>query len=199
MASLLLPFAMVAGGSYGGEAVLRVYLFTLPFSVCLVAALLSRLRRPSPRVTAGALAASLVPLFLVARWGNELFELVRPTEVAGVKALYRIAKPGSTLISITPQLPWRFTDVARFRYEPSNLDEFALESLPAIMRLVEGDPKGGYVILTTSQIVYGWQTYGLPRGWGTTVEKLLSGSPYFRLRYAKPDAQIFQYVPHPRT
>jgi len=195
VAGLLLPFATVAGGSYGGEVVLRIYLFTLPFAVCLVAALIAKVRWPSPRVIAGALVVLLVPLFLVARWGNELFELVRPSEVVSVKALYRIARPGSTLISITPQLPWRFADVARFRYEPSNLDEFALESLPAIVRLVEGNRRGGYVIITTSQIVYGWQTYGLARSWGTTVEGLLSRSPYFWLRYTNPNAQIFQYIP----
>jgi hypothetical protein len=197
--SFLLPFGMLVGGSYGGEAVLRVYLFALPFAVCLVAALISRIRWSYRWMTVGVILALLVPFFLVSRWGNELFELVRPNEVSGVKALYRIARPGSTLISITPQLPWRFADVARFRYEPSNLDEFALESVPAIIRLVEGNPRGGYVIITTSQIDYGWQAYGLPSTWGTKVEKLLSDSAYFKIRYTNQSSQVFEYTPRPRS
>lgn len=203
VASFLVPFGMLAGGSYGGEAVLRVYLFTLPFAVCLITTLICRLRWPSKQVTTGVIFILLVPFFLVSRWGNELFELVRPNEVTAVKALYNIAKPGSTLISITPQLPWRFADVAEFQYEPSNLDEFALESTPAIIQLVGDNPKGGYVIITTSQIVYGWQNYGLPETWGAKVERFLSHSSYFRLVYSNPDAEIFQYIPrhtsHPRS
>ncbi len=199
VASFLVPFGLLAGGSYGGEALLRVYLFTLPYAVCLIAVLLSRLRRPSKQIATGMILILLVPFFLVSRWGNELFELVRPNEIVAVRELYRIATPGSTLISITPQLAWRFADVAEFKYEPSNLDEFALESMPAIKALVGGNGKGGYVIITTGQIVYGWLNYGLPETWGAKVERFLSRSPNFRLRYSNPDAEIFQYIPHPRV
>jgi hypothetical protein len=199
VASFLVPFAMLAGGSYGGEAVLRVYLFALPFATCLIAALITQLRWPSKQIATGTVLVLLVPFFLVSRWGNELFELVRPNEITAVQMLYRIANPGSTLISITPQLPWRFADVAEFQYEPSNLPEFALESTPAIIQLVGGNPKGGYVIITTSQIVYGWQTYGLPETWGSKVERFLVQSQHFKLRYSNPNAEIFQYIPRPRS
>jgi hypothetical protein len=205
LAGFLLPFGMLAGGSYGGEAVLRVYLFTLPFALCLVAALISRLRWPSRTAETGALVARslatgvllvlLVPFFLVSRWGNELFELVRPNEVKGVEAMYRIAKPGSTLVSITPQLPWRFANVERFHYKPAPL----VQSTLGIMRLVEGNPKGSYIIITTSQIVYGWQNYGLSPNWGAKVEAELRHSRYFKLRYSNPNAQVFQYIPRPRS
>jgi hypothetical protein len=197
LASLLLPFGLLAGGSYGGEAILRVYLFTLPFAVCLIAVLLSRLRLGARQVALGALVTLLVPLFLVSRWGNEIFELTRPNEVAGVRALDRLAKPRSTLIAITPQLPWRFTDVARFRYEPFNINEFAFGGLPAVIRLLEGNPRGGYVIITTGQIVYGTQAYGLPSDWGVKETGLLSRTPYFKLIYKNPNAEIFQFIHYP--
>jgi hypothetical protein len=188
----LVPFGMLAGGSYGGEAVLRVYLFALPFALCMVAALISQFRWPSARQVATAtLLVVLVPFFLVSRWGNELFELVRPNEVAGVQAMYRMAKPGSTLVSITPQLPWRFADIQEFHYRPAPL----VQSTLGIMRLVEGNPRGAYIIITTSQIVYGWQNYGLPADWGAKVEEELRLSPYFKLRYSNPNAQVFQYIP----
>jgi hypothetical protein len=188
-------FGMLAGGDYGGEGMLRVYLFSLPSSVCLIAALISKLRWPYRQAALGFALLLLVPFFVLSRWGNELFELVRPNEITAVKELYRIANPGSSLVSITPQLAWEFTDVDRFKYEPSNLNEFALESTPAVVKLVSGNPKGGYVIITTGQIVYGIQTYGLAPTWGVKIENLLSRSSYFKLRYANPNAKIFQYIP----
>jgi hypothetical protein len=189
---------MLAGGDYGGEGMLRVYLFSLPCSVCLVAVLISRLRWPfRQQLAVGAILLLLTPLFLVSRWGNELFELVRPNEVTAVEELYRIAAPGSSLVSISPQLAWEFADVAKFKYRPSNLNEFVLEDTAAIINLISDNPKGGYVIITTGQIVYGWQTYGLPKTWGAKVEKLLVNSPYFKVRYSNPDAEILQYIPHP--
>ena len=191
LAGFLLPFGLLAGGSYGGEAVLRVYLFALPFALVLIAALLSRLRLAARQVAAGLVLVLLLPFFLVSRWGNELFELVRPNEISGVEALYRMAKPGSTLIAITPQLPWRFADIQQFKYRPTPLTQSPLE----LILLAEPNPKNTYVIITTSQIVYGWQDYGLSRGWGAKVESQLAHSIYFKLRYKNPDTQIFQYVP----
>lgn len=197
--SFIVPFTMLAGGSYGGEAILRVYLFSLPFAICLIAALVSQLRGPYRQLAAVCVLVLLTPLFLVSRWGNELFELVRPNEVTAVQELYHIAAPGSTLIAMSPELPWRFTDVGEFRYQADNIAQFSLYSTPAVMRLVEGNPNGGYVIITTSQIVFGWQTYDFPPTWGQTIEKLLSGSPYFKLVYSNPDAEIFKYIPRPRS
>jgi hypothetical protein len=194
LAGFLLPFGLLAGGSYGGEAVLRVYLFALPFALCLVAALLSRLRLAWGQVATGLVLVILLPFFLVSRWGNELFELVRPNEIKGVEALYRMAKPGSTLIAITPQLPWRFADIQQFHYRPTPLTQSPLE----LILLAESNPKNTYVIITTSQVVYGWQDYGLSRNWGAKVESQLDHSPYFKLRYKNPDTQIFQYVPPQR-
>ena len=195
LAGFLLPFGLLAGGSYGGEAVLRVYLFALPFALCLVAALLSRLRLAWRQVATGLVLILLLPFFLVSRWGNELFELVRPNEIKGVEALYRMAKPGSTLIAITPQLPWRFADIQQFKYRPTPLTQSPLE----LILLAEPNPKNTYVIITTSQIVYGWQDYGLSPNWGAKVESQLAHSKYFTLRYKNPDTQIFQYVPPLRS
>lgn len=191
LVGFLLPFGLLAGGSYGGEAVLRVYLFALPFALCLVAALLSRLRLASRQIATGLVLVLLLPFFLVSRWGNELFELVRPNEISGVEALYRMAKPGSTLIAITPQLPWRFADIQKFRYRPTPLIQSPLE----LILLAESNPKNTYVIITASQIVYGWQDYGLSRNWGAKVESQLTHSKYFKLRYSNPETQIFKYVP----
>jgi hypothetical protein len=197
LALFLVPFGMLAGGSYGGEAVLRVYLFTLPFAVCLMAVFVTHIRWPSRRVASFALLIILLPFFLVARWGNELYEMVRPAEVAGMEKLFQIAPPGSTLIAANPFLPWRFADVDTFHFLANNQGTFDLASTLPIVRLAESDPKGTFIIITTTQVIYGWQAYGLPRSWGGRVENMLLESPYFKLRFRNPDTEIFQYVPKP--
>jgi hypothetical protein len=137
---------------------------------------------------------------MFARWGNEIFEYVRPDAIAGVEHLYDIAPPGSTLVSITPQIPWLFKDLNIYHYEPSNLDEFALRQIVPIERLFQKYPgtDRGYVIITIDQVLYGWQEYGLPENWGTQVEHLLETSKSFELVYTNPDTFIFKYVPHGR-
>jgi hypothetical protein len=195
LAGLLVPFGLLAGGSYGGVALLRVYLFGLPFATCLAAAAAVNIPRLSRRVMAFALLIVLLPLFLVARWGNEIFESVTANEVAGVQALYRMAPPGSTLVSLNAELPWRFANIPDYHYRASDLVGFALDSPLSFTAIAGGNPKGGYVIITRDQILYGWQSYGLPADWGANVEKILRGSPYFKLRYRNPDTEIFQYVP----
>jgi hypothetical protein len=64
-------------------------------------------RRPVQLVVAAA-ALALVPLFVLTRYGNESFEQVRPNEIEALRTLYRIAPPGSELVSPTSQVPWQF-------------------------------------------------------------------------------------------
>ncbi len=72
-------FCMIAGGNYGGEGMLRIYLFSLPPAVCLIAALISKLPRFwQGQVALGCALLVLTPLFLLARWGNELYEMAWP-------------------------------------------------------------------------------------------------------------------------
>lgn len=189
---LMTPFLVLAGGGYGGEAGLRVYLFSLAGALPLITVLLSAASVRRSAVAVACLALVLVPGFCLARWGNELSEMTRPTEIAGVRALYRIAPSGATLISITPQVSWRFTAINRYRYEPDNLDEFAFDRVGAIVRRVQGNPRGAYVLITTSQLVYGEQAYGLPPDWGTELERALIRSGRFALVYSNPDTKIYQ-------
>jgi hypothetical protein len=197
----LAAFGMIAGGNYGGEGVLRVYLFSLPGAVCLIAVLVTKL----PRFWHGQVALCctlllLTPLFLLARWGNELYEMTRPDELTAINDLYRIATPGSNLVSVIPFIPWEYTGIIEFQYLSVDLNApLGSQTLSQITAIVAGNPKGGYVIITKDEEEYGWLVVGLPENWGTTVENLLARSPNYKLRYANPDGEIFQYIPHPQV
>ncbi|CAN5650031.1 hypothetical protein BH20ACT21_BH20ACT21_03740 [soil metagenome] len=204
------PFSVLAGQSYGGEAGLRVFLFSIPGALCLAAAFLTglptferlgswfdslpaRTRNASHSIAVAGLFVVMVPAFLLARWGNELYEMTRPKEVASVRALYAMAPRGSVLVSITPQVSWRFERVTMYRYEPSNLEEFALEKIGKIEDQIRDAP-AGYVLVTTGQLLYGQQVYGFSPTWGDDIDRALLSSGNFSLVYSNADAKIYQYV-----
>ena len=196
----LASFCMIAGGNYGGEGMLRVYLFSLPGSVCLIAVLISKFPRfRLGQVALGCLLLLLTPIFLVARWGNELYEMTEPGELTAMNQLYRIATPGSNLVALNSFVTWEYQDVTKFNYLFVSLSTLGSKSqvLAEINKTVAGNPHGGYVVMTRSQEAYGWQALGLPENWGTTVDNYLAHSPNYKLRYSNADGEVFQYIPSP--
>jgi hypothetical protein len=146
-------------------------------------------------IAVALLVALLIPGFLVARWGNELSELVVPGEISGMRALYAIAPPGSTFFSINPQVPWEFMDVGQHKYITNKLDvsEFAFGNpLPGIVDRLK-KAHGGYVVITESEVVYAQQSYGLG-DWAQVVKRRFAASPQFRRVLQNPAVVVYQYV-----
>lgn len=201
---MLTPVFTIAGQSYGGEAGLRAFLFSLPGALCLAAIALTSVRLGLRPVLAGALTLALIPAFLVARWGNELAELIRPGEISAMNELYRVAPAGSTMMSLTPQITWDYADIGKYHYASSNIGQFAIAGtgpvpLPDPKRLVTGlasrlalNSYGGYLIITESQLEYGQLAYGFPASWGPAVEQQLKQSRLFRLIYSNSVSEIYQ-------
>lgn len=196
LAMLVVPFSMLAVQSYGGEGILRVFLFALPATSMLVAELAVDAARSG---RAGLVAVTLclaatVPAFFVSRYGNESFERFTPGEVATVDALYATAPPGSTLLSLTPNIPWRYREFSSYTYEPAALDEYALDNPDTILELLSGNPHGGYLIVTRGQRFHARHSYGLPAGWATTVQARIEASGQFEVVYRSGDGVIYRLV-----
>jgi hypothetical protein len=189
---MLTPLVVIAGQDYGGEAGLRAFLFSLPGALCLAVMALTSVEKPRLAFI-GVLTALLIPGFMIARWGNESFEMVQPGDVAATNALYKMALPGSTILSITPNVAWQYKDIGQYYYAPNNLDEFAFGSVSGIAALLH-NPAGGYVVITRDQILYAQAQYDLPDNWGSGVEQRLEKSHLFRLVYSNSTAEIFRYV-----
>jgi hypothetical protein len=109
-----LPLAPLAGipvlaagvQSYGGEIIIRVLLFTLPMASILIArGLLAIPRSLFPAVvSAGAMA--ILPFFVVARFGNEAFEMVTAVDREAVEVMYEAAGDDTLLVADNSFLPW---------------------------------------------------------------------------------------------
>ncbi len=196
---MVAPVPLVAAQAYGGELVLRLYLFTLPFSVILAAgivygrphALLSRLQ------TFGVIAACAVVTlgFLVTRYGNERMDIMTTSEVLGVQQIYKIAPPGSLLISPSGNLPWRAQGFEEYLYISQSYD--ILAGTPAdlvnLMRTT-GRPHS-FLILTASQEAEAEMFTGMaPSAWDAFVNEM-AASPDFELVFQNAGTTVFELRP----
>jgi hypothetical protein len=191
------PFPLFAVQQYGGEMLLRIYLFSLPFMVLLIAfAFLPRQREElSGRVGGMVVLASLalVAAFMVARYGNERIESFTPGEVAAVEQLYQIAPKGSMLVSIDGDVPWKSIRYEEYRYRPSGDSYYQdLEGMFAEMREYDGPV---YLIVNRAQGAYAEILLGAtPEEW-TAFEAQLFATGWFQVVSRTPDATIARFIP----
>lgn len=188
------PFLMLAVQAYGGEGVLRIYLFSLPGTALLAAeaAVMLASTRRAMIAPATCIALLILPTSLVARYGNESYERVTPDEARAIAAVYDLAPIGSTLVSLSPNLTWRYGGLTQYNYAPSALDEFAIRRVDLIISMMANNPKGAYLVITNGQLVYGEQVYGLPVGWGATMQRDIAASRRFAIVYENADATIYK-------
>ncbi|WFE27112.1 hypothetical protein O7623_28330 [Solwaraspora sp. WMMD791] len=123
------PFLLLAGQSYGGEAIYRVFLFSAPWCAYLIAAaLVDRADQRAHRLAGRAGAAPgrrwLGPVAAVAvavalggfalgtvqgRHGQLSVDRQSSDEVAAARQLYATAEPGATIAVATSNFPSRLT------------------------------------------------------------------------------------------
>jgi hypothetical protein len=196
VALALAPFPLFAVQQYGGEMLLRIYLFSLPFMALLMAfALLPRLRQDSSRfvgVTVVVASIALVGGFMLTRYGNERIESFTAGEVAAVQTLYKIAPKGSMLVSIDGDVPWKNIRYEEYRYRPSGGSYYQdLEGMYAVMSLHPGPV---YLIVSRAQAAYAELLLGAtPEEW-TAFEEQLFDTGWFQIVYQTPDATIARFL-----
>ncbi|MDQ0848671.1 hypothetical protein QFZ65_000609 [Arthrobacter sp. B3I9] len=143
---------------YGGELLLRIYLFSLPFTVCLAVLPLMSDKPGSlglPRTVAlFVLGAVLSTTTIVTRYGNDIMESFTTDEVALVNRLYDLAPPGSKLIEAVHNTPWKFEHYAGYDYRALVPAEFRPGASPLTCDAANqiAGRTGAYLIVTVSQL-----------------------------------------------
>jgi hypothetical protein len=89
-------------------------------------------------------------------------------------------------------VPWMSQDVGTYDFKSSGFENFATGNISAVLNEFQSSPNG-FLIITTGQIEFGEQTYGLPPDWGRKLESSLVSSGNFKLVYHNPDARIYRY------
>jgi hypothetical protein len=198
------PLPLLALQSYGGEMLLRVYLFALPPVACFVAATVfpSSTQRTSWHAAAvGALSCMLLGGFLFARYGNERMDYITHREVKAIHHLYAIAPPGSVIVGLSPYMPWNDRAIEQYDLE----SEFTLDLQPSWARrplLERGDvqpvvqklqsycPRRSYFIVTREQMAAMELYSGVPHPQIVRLHEQLLATPRLRLIFNNGDAQI---------
>ena len=200
------PFSLIVFNSYGGEMVLRVYVFSLPLMVFFAAGLFYT--TPTSRMplwlTVAVLGISIILLgsFLFTRYGNERVDYMTYAEVNGIRYLQRVAPPNSLFLSSEANGP--FYSEHYEKYNISSLagslpDALINKNVNAIIQFIEGQeyPRT-YLIFTRSQKAWAYELTDLPPGSLEQLEVAVLKSGKFKMIYNNPDVQIFEYLPPPQ-
>jgi hypothetical protein len=209
----LAPFPLLALQNYGGEALLRIYLFALPGMALFLAALFfPRVQSGRSWITTGAiilLSFVMVGGFFITRYGNERMDFYTQDERDAVAYLYRTAPQGSLLFSGSPNLPWRDRDYETYGYysfsegwpiKPQLVgSDVDLVLRQVIDQMRESNRPGTYIIFSRSEEARTDLLGELPRGALTLLEEHVVASGEFRLVYGNKDARIYTLLDDPST
>ncbi|GAA0231712.1 hypothetical protein [Cryptosporangium japonicum] len=101
------PFLLLFLQSYGGEAIYRVYLFSVPWCAMLAASWWSGARRAG--LVSGAVLAVLAIAALQGLQGQFALHVVPPADLRAARYLEAQAPAGSTMTMLAPAFPARLT------------------------------------------------------------------------------------------
>lgn len=209
----LAPFPLLAAQSYGGEMLLRVFLFSSPFMAFFVAALIF----PDERVRAGrtttllsvTLGAVFAAGFLFSHFANEIYNRISPQEVQAARYLYGALPPNSLLVFTShSNFPEKIAgnydqfgsitllDDYRLQTDGGRASNFDANDFARFLRerVAEDDRRGAYVVFTTGQKHFVEFLRELPPGAIDTVERKLRASGEFKRVYDNGDARVYALV-----
>ncbi len=207
----LAPFPLLPLQPYGGEMLLRVYMFALPGIAFFAAAALlpsNRVRRAwFTHAVLACVALTLTGAFLVARYGNERQDAFTNKEAAIVRQLYAHAPLHSVLVAADGNLPWKYTHYSDYRYNsidvmPAFIVRHATHAsswrpvLGQIRQVMnERGKHGAYLVFTRSQQAYGALRGEMRPGEMWRLATVIRAQSDFRTVYRNQDGVIFKYVP----
>lgn len=201
MSAILLmaaPFPLLIMQTYGGEMLMRIFLFSLPLAAYLAASLIFPLKSDPPSwrytIAIGAVSAVLIGVFWFTRYGNERMEYFTPSEVAGVQYLYEQSEPGSLVATVTTNLPYKSINYEKYKYVRLE-DRIIYNDLVAVLHTMNNSRfTHTYFLLTRSQKAYVEMFYGHGKVDWERLEKTLLASPNATLIYQNDDARIIQFT-----
>ncbi|MFJ8621740.1 glycosyltransferase [Kitasatospora sp. NPDC093550] len=203
----LAPMPLLAANSYGGEMLFRAYLFALPATAFLVAALVLR-PTPRPRLRSACSLVLLLALLGGLFFGYDSKERMNwftSREVAATKQLFAAAPPYSVVVSVTGAVP------GVYEHYEDHPEVRLVETTGKTRELLTQDPLGGleaavgfthpgvpaYLILSRAQAAECSLTGLLPADTVDRLAEVLSRTPGFDLLYSNADAEVYRFVPNP--
>lgn len=187
-------FGLAVAQPYGGEILIRCYLFALPLFAVLGAVLLNdlltakRLRRTA--LGLGALIlAGLMLCDVAARGGNDAYVAFTRADIDAVQQAYDTAKAGQTLDTVAAYAPvseWqRLGEVDQASIE-SHCEPFP--NPDPCVRKVHPD----FLVLNAAQDAYGQIYYGMKPGWLAALGDRLVDSGLYQRIFVQDQSQLLE-------
>jgi hypothetical protein len=198
------PLVLFPVQLYGGEMLIRVSLFALPFiamQACSVLLPTDGSTRPSSRAAAGlALTCSLLAVLTVTgRFGNAQYDVFTDGEIAAVAAVQGLAPPGSTMISAAHPTPWRNEGYLDHRYHTiKDLCRSDLSTAtcgPLVYEDARRNRAGAVVLLTRSSEASLVLQGASSAGGFDELEEWLSAQDGVELAFSNADARAYRVTP----
>lgn len=203
------PFLGFGMQSYGGEMALRVFMFALPGAALLTGLAffprtgVTAKERDKDRVSLAPLAALMAGLvlmggFLVARWGNEPFERVRPGEVAAMEYVYAHDDPSLRLLwlsddpvnVVTPSMPWGAKDMEKVEYLPTPAPADPVLVSGLVKSLKDAGPNS-YLMINRSQVTYLRLDVGYSATWESRLIQNLDKRQELKKVFVNADVTMY--------
>ena len=206
------PAASLVGGSYGGEAIYRVFAFSLPFAAMLTAGIWVNGRVPGGKGIAAATASgiAIAAAMLAALQGLQgqiVVNRVPPADIAAAKFFYTHAQPGSMLVLVAPNFPTKLT--ANYgSFDRGQPVDVALVRDPELTGYLNGTrtevmeqyirnlgARDNYLVLSAQTTAYTTYFGMLPDGSTQSLENAIRLSPHWELFYQGDGVTIFHLIP----
>lgn len=201
------PFSVLLLQNYGGEAIYRVYLFSVPWAAFILASLLTRLRwRPVAWAAGvGALLTVMAGATIQGQHGQLVVDRVTRSEVAASEYFYRHAASGSTLLLAVGSYPIKFTaDYAAYNVSggqplldgmPFLRHRLGERDLPAVDAYARSQGRRPcYLVVSRGMADYTHYFGYLPDGSIEGLDRALARSPHWTPFYRGADTSIYQFV-----
>jgi hypothetical protein len=202
------PFITIFANSYGGEATLRVILFSAPGCAILFSWAAATLRRRWARVVAGGLmAAAMSAVFIPAYFGQTELTIIPRGEVQASEYFYAHAPAGSVLMLSGPDFPIRAgATYDEFRGPKGDDDPNLLadntmryqplgaRNVPEVIRFIHRFSTHGFLVFSATEYLNASVFQLTPPGQMADLERAIRRSPRFRLWYSDSDTRIYRLV-----
>ncbi|MEP6816054.1 MAG: hypothetical protein ABI873_10935 [Marmoricola sp.] len=197
------PFLMVPLQAYGGEMLIRAFLFSLPLVAFLIAVFL--FSASSGKAWRGAVLASVLVVLasttVLTRYGNERGEHFSPQEVATFAWLDKHTAPGATIMQLDQNSPRRWQRYATDSWlsledaEPGPAWETAVTPgrlLQAIRRDPAKGPGPAYVVYTRAQQALAELSGNIEPGDLDRTTAEIDGDPRFEVVHRTADSVVWR-------